>query len=52
MSQNRKQGGHSELEESQTLEDRIIKQGANSVKEAKAILRKELIDAHPDRFID
>lgn len=52
MSQNRKQGGRSELEESQTLEDRIIKQGANSLKEAKAILRKELIDAYPDRFID
>ena len=43
---------HTEMIVDQELADQIIALGAKSAKEAKAILRKELMDAHPDRFID
>lgn len=42
----------SELVVNEDLENQIIRIGANSVKEAKKALRQELMEAHPDRYID
>ena len=42
----------SELVINEDLENQIIRIGANSVKEAKHALRQELMEAHPDRYID
>lgn len=44
--------GRSELVKDIDLENKMMKMGANSAKEAKKFLEQELMEAHPDRYID